>query len=58
MLLALDGPRVIDFGISRALEKTTVTSTGMVVGTPSFMSPEQAEGGRVGPPSDVFSLGA
>ena len=57
VLLALDGPRVIDFGISRALEKTTVTSTGMIVGTPSYMSPEQAEGSRVGAPSDVFSLG-
>ncbi len=57
ILLALDGPRVIDFGISRALEKTAMTSTGMIVGTPSFMSPEQAEDARVGPPSDVFSLG-
>ena len=57
VLLALDGPRVIDFGISRALEKTAMTSTGMIVGTPSYMSPEQAEGGRVGAPSDVFSLG-
>lgn len=57
VLLALDGPRVIDFGISRALEKTAMTSTGMIVGTPSYMSPEQAEGSRVGPPSDVFSLG-
>jgi outer membrane protein assembly factor BamB len=57
VLLALDGPRVIDFGISRALERTTVTSTGMIVGTPSYMSPEQAEGSRVGEPSDVFSLG-
>ncbi|MFI5066291.1 MAG: PQQ-binding-like beta-propeller repeat protein, partial [Streptosporangiales bacterium] len=57
VLLALDGPRVIDFGIARALEKTAMTSTGMIVGTPSFMSPEQAEGSRVGPPTDVFSLG-
>jgi outer membrane protein assembly factor BamB len=57
VLLALDGPRVIDFGISRAMEKTAMTSTGMIVGTPSFMSPEQAEGTRVEPASDVFSLG-
>jgi serine/threonine protein kinase len=57
VLLALDGPRVIDFGISRALEKTAMTTTGLVVGTPSYMSPEQAQGARVGPPSDVFSLG-
>ena len=57
VLLALDGPRMIDFGISRALEKTAMTSTGMIVGTPSYMSPEQAEGARVGAPSDVFSFG-
>ena len=57
VLLAIDGPRLIDFGISRALERTAVTSTGQIVGTPSFMSPEQAEGGRAGPATDVFSLG-
>jgi outer membrane protein assembly factor BamB len=57
VLLALDGPRVIDFGISRAAENTAMTSTGMLVGTPSFMSPEQAQDARVGPASDVFSLG-
>jgi serine/threonine protein kinase len=57
VLLALDGPRVIDFGIARAAENTAMTSAGMIVGTPSFMSPEQARDARVGPPSDVFSLG-
>ena len=57
VLLAEDGPRVIDFGISRALESSTVTSAGIVIGSPAFMSPEQAEGRPVGPPSDVFSLG-
>jgi eukaryotic-like serine/threonine-protein kinase len=57
VLLAEDGPRVIDFGISRAAEATTVTRTGLVFGSPGFMSPEQAEGGQVGPASDVFSLG-
>jgi serine/threonine protein kinase len=57
VLLAIDGPRLIDFGIARALERTAVTSTGQIVGTPSFMSPEQVEGGRAGPASDVFSLG-
>jgi outer membrane protein assembly factor BamB len=56
VLLALDGPRVIDFGISRALEATVMTATGLVVGTPAFMSPEQAADGQVGPASDVFSL--
>jgi hypothetical protein len=58
VLLADDGPRVIDFGISRAAEASALTRTGLVVGSPGFMSPEQAEGGQVGPPSDVFSLGA
>ena len=57
VMLALDGPRVIDFGISRALQSTQMTSTGLIVGTPAFMSPEQADGARVGAPSDVFSLG-
>jgi tRNA A-37 threonylcarbamoyl transferase component Bud32 len=57
VLLAVDGPHVIDFGISRALDGTTLTATGMVVGTPGFMSPEQASGALVGPASDVFSLG-
>ncbi|HEX8004971.1 MAG TPA: serine/threonine-protein kinase, partial [Trebonia sp.] len=57
VLLAADGPRVIDFGISRALDGTSVTATGMVVGTPGYMSPEQAEGVRTEAPSDVFSLG-
>ncbi len=58
VLLAADGPRVIDFGISRAAEYSPLTGTGLVVGSPGFMSPEQAEGGEIGPPSDVFSLGA
>src|ERR1700689_1647977 len=57
VLLAADGPHVIDFGISRAFEGTQLTSAGMVVGTPGYMSPEQAEGQQAGPPSDVFSLG-
>ena len=57
VLLAADGPHVIDFGISRAFEGTQLTSAGMVVGTPGYMSPEQAEGPQAGPPSDVFSLG-
>ena len=57
VLLAADGPHVIDFGISRAFEGTSVTAAGMVVGTPGYMSPEQAEGAQAGPPSDVFSLG-
>ena len=58
VLLADDGPRIIDFGISLAVEATMLTGTGVVFGSPSFMSPEQARGNRVGPPSDMFSLGA
>jgi serine/threonine protein kinase len=57
VLLALDGPRVIDFGISQAAEAVPQARAGLVVGTPSFMSPEQAAGQAVGPASDVFSLG-
>ncbi len=58
VLLSQDGPRVIDFGISRAAEMVSVTGVGLVVGSPGFMSPEQATGGKIGPPSDIFSLGA
>jgi Protein kinase domain len=58
VLLADDGPRVIDFGISRAAEASSLTQADLVVGSPGFMSPEQAEGQPAGPPSDVFSLGA
>lgn len=58
VLLAPDGPRIIDFGISRAAELPGVTRTGIVTGSPGYMSPEQAEGGTAGPASDVFSLGS
>jgi serine/threonine protein kinase len=57
VLLASDGPRVIDFGISRVDGAPGLTRAGVVVGTPPFMSPEQIKGAQVGPPSDVFSLG-
>jgi ABC-type branched-subunit amino acid transport system substrate-binding protein len=58
VLLAPDGPRLIDFGIARAPEATALTSSGVIVGSPGFLSPEQARarGGEIGPPSDVFSL--
>ena len=58
VLLAHDGPRVIDFGISVAAETSPLTRTGMLIGSPGYMSPEQVEGREVGPPSDIFSLGA
>ncbi len=57
VLLATDGPRVIDFGISRAADGTALTAAGVVFGTPGFMSPEQAEGRGADPASDVFALG-
>jgi peptide/nickel transport system substrate-binding protein len=58
VLLAEDGPRVIDFGIARALDGVSLTATRTVIGTVPFMSPEQAEGQDIGPASDVFALGA
>ncbi len=57
VLLATDGPRVIDFGIARATDGTSLTAAGVVFGTPGYMSPEQAEGRGAGPASDVFALG-
>jgi eukaryotic-like serine/threonine-protein kinase len=56
VLLAYDGPRVIDFGIARVAGASTLTGTGVLMGTLAYMSPEQAIGQAVGPPSDVFSL--
>ncbi|MEV4159647.1 serine/threonine-protein kinase [Nonomuraea dietziae] len=53
VLIGSDGPRVIDFGIARSLDSSTMT--GKVAGTPPYMSPEQLSGSPVGPPSDVFS---
>ncbi|WP_207934155.1 serine/threonine-protein kinase [Actinomadura sp. KC06] len=59
VILAPDGPRVIDFGIVRALESASGTATGAITGTVAYMSPEQARGDRdIGPAADVFALGS
>ncbi|MGY5104169.1 serine/threonine-protein kinase, partial [Streptomyces sp. 900105245] len=63
VLVTIDGPRVIDFGIARALETTTaggegLTRTGSLVGSPGFMAPEQVRGDRITPACDVFCLGS
>jgi outer membrane protein assembly factor BamB len=58
ILLTADGPRVIDFGIARLEDATAITVPGAALGTPGFMSPEQASGGAAGPAGDMFSLGA
>jgi serine/threonine protein kinase len=57
VLLAADGPRVIDFGIALAADGTSYTATGGTIGTPSFMAPEQASGGEITAATDVFALG-
>ncbi|MFG2640898.1 hypothetical protein ACGFYP_08010 [Streptomyces sp. NPDC048370] len=58
IVLADDGPRVLDFGIARALAETRLTTDNMVVGTPGFLAPEQAQGLPASGATDVFALGA
>ncbi|MGW1838427.1 protein kinase domain-containing protein [Streptomyces sp. NPDC002067] len=59
VLLAADGPKVIDFGISRPSDSEMRTETGKLIGTPPFMAPEQFQRPReVGPQADVFALGS
>ncbi|CAM5645638.1 protein kinase domain-containing protein [Streptomyces narbonensis] len=59
ILLAEDGPRVIDFGISRVVDATALTQSGQILGTPLFMAPEQFRTPRdAGPAADVFALGS
>ncbi|WP_327302611.1 protein kinase [Streptomyces sp. NBC_01298] len=57
VLLAEDGPRVIDFGIARAADAAALTGTGLRIGTAAFMAPEQALGHPATPATDVFALG-
>lgn len=52
-----DRVKVTDFGIARAVGDSTLTATGSVLGTAHYISPEQAAGGEVGPPADIYSLG-
>jgi serine/threonine protein kinase len=58
VLLGADGARVIDFGVAHTADASSLTMTGQHLGTPAFMSPEQADGREVGTASDVFSLGS
>ncbi|WP_199547201.1 serine/threonine-protein kinase [Streptomyces sp. N35] len=58
VLLSLDRPVLIDFGIARAADDAALTGTGLVVGSPGYMSPEQAEGQVVTAAGDLFALGA
>jgi hypothetical protein len=61
VLLTADGtPKVTDFGLAKKLDQTGHTQTGAVIGTPSYMAPEQAGGkpSAIGPPADVYALGA
>ncbi|WP_371572839.1 bifunctional serine/threonine-protein kinase/ABC transporter substrate-binding protein [Streptomyces sp. NBC_01314] len=58
ILLALDGPRLIDFGIAQSPGLTALTEPGAIVGTPGYLAPEQARtGGEAAPASDLFALG-
>ncbi|MCX5195449.1 protein kinase [Streptomyces sp. NBC_00249] len=58
VLLAVDGPRLVDLGIARMPGRTTLTLTGQRPGSAGYMSPEQVMGREPGPPGDVFTLGA
>ena len=49
--------RIMDFGIARSTETAKVTGTGVIIGTPEYMSPEQAEAEDIDPRSDLYSLG-
>ncbi len=58
IMLTAGRPSVIDFGIARPEDSTAITRAGVPIGTPGFMSPEQARGEEIGPPGDIFALGA
>ncbi|MGW0699486.1 protein kinase domain-containing protein [Streptomyces sp. NPDC002867] len=59
VMLTLDGLTLIDFGVARAADQSRLTRTGMVIGTPAYMAPEQAVADRrLSPAADVFALGS
>lgn len=58
VILSDGGPQLIDFGIAHPEDATSLTATGLVTGSPAWLSPEQATLDPVGPPSDVFALGS
>ncbi|MFD5465905.1 protein kinase [Kitasatospora sp. NPDC127059] len=58
VLIAADGPRVIDFGIARAADAVALTGTGLQIGSPAYMAPEQAMGRAATSATDVYALGA
>ncbi|OCC13334.1 bifunctional serine/threonine-protein kinase/ABC transporter substrate-binding protein [Streptomyces sp. PTY087I2] len=58
VLLTASGPRLIDFGIARAADATALTATGLIVGTPGFLPPEQVSGGSVGAAGGVGATGS
>ncbi len=58
ILLGVDGrAKVTDFGIAQAAQTTTLTRSGVVLGSANYVAPEQAQGGHVGPAADLYSLG-
>lgn len=58
VMLAPDGPKVLDFGIARAVDETALTRTGGLVGTPGWIAPEVLRGASAAPPADLFAWGA
>jgi eukaryotic-like serine/threonine-protein kinase len=58
MVQAGDRAKLTDFGVAAIRDDSRLTATGLIVGSPSYMSPEQAQGAEVGPPTDLWSLGA
>lgn len=58
IILSETGPKIIDFGIAQVADATSVTSTGAIVGTPAWFSPEQIEGSEISMATDLFSAGS